>query len=297
MHVVRPAGLTLVSASEPENDAPAWSGATIYSTGQMVMHNHVVYVSSIDGNQGNDPSQELQQLEGARWIRVGATNIYKFFEGTLSTKTVGTSPLVLEVTPDRAFNCVALLNLDCTRCRIEVITSSVVQFDIELLAGPEPVNNWLDWLNSEFYVGSPRKIVPNVSGGSASTIRITIEGDAPALGELVIGKRVEIGKTRFDSSTSVRRKTFTKIETNAFGVTDVIKRAIARDVSYSVHAKRQGFEARERFLDEVDGVQVVTFAALDGWEQYINYGFITDYELPAELPDDFLFEVNTQGVS
>lgn len=297
MHVIKPVNLSLVSISEPENDAPDWLSGATYGIGSYVIRNHVVYVSSIDGNQGNDPAQEVQEMEGARWIKVSATNIHRFFEGSLSTKTTGTSPLVIEVSVDAIFNSLALLNLDCSQCTIEVITGVTSKTVATITTGAEPVSNWWDWLHTVFYRNSRRFIVPDASGYATSTIRLTIIGDAPALGELIVGRRVEIGETLLKGSTSVRRRTFTTISTNDFGLTSAKKRAIARDVTYSVHARREGFEVKERFLDDVDGVPVVTFARPDDWVQFINYGFITDYEIPADLPEDFLLEITTQGVS
>lgn len=297
MHIIKPGNLSLISISEPENDAPAWVSGTTYDIGSYVIRDHVVYVSSIDGNQGYDPAHEVQELEGARWIKVGATNTHRFFEGSLSTKTTGTSPLVIEVSVDASFNAIALFDLDCSQCIIEIITGGASKTVATINTGAEPVKNWWQWLNTVFYRNSRRFIVSGASGYATSTIRLTIIGVAPALGELIVGRRIEIGKTILKGSTSVKRRTFTTISTNDFGLTTAKKRAIARDVTYAVHAKRSGFELKERFLDDVDGIPVVTFARADAWAQFINYGFITDYEIPADLPQDFLFEITTQGVS
>ena len=297
MHVIKPVKLSLVSISEPENDAPVWVSGTPYDIGAKVIRGHALYVSSITGNQGYDPDLEIQSLEGARWIKAGATNIHRFHEGTLSTQTTGASPLIIEVGVSASFNTLALFNLECSRCTIEIITGGIARTVATINLGAEPVGNWWEWLRTAFYKNARRLIVPNASGHATATIRLTMIGDAPALGELVVGRRVEIGKTLLKGSTSVKRRTFTTITTNDFGVTTVKKRAIARDATYSVHAKRAGFEVKERFLDDVDGVPVVTFARADDWAQFINYGFITDYEIPADLPEDFLLEITTQGVS
>lgn len=297
MYIIKPVDFTLSSITEPEDDAPLWASGTTYNIGDQVIRDHNVYASTINSNTGNDPALELQELEGARWLLVGATNIYRFFDKTLSTKTAGTSPLVIEVEAGASFNSLALFNLDCSTCKIEVITGTTTTLVATLNIGAEPVNNWWDWLNTVFFKNARRFIVDTAAGFSGSTVRLTIDGPSPALGELVIGRQIKLGDTEMNQSTSVRRKTFTSIDTNAFGITTAKKRAIARDVVYRIQTERFGFEAKERFLDDVDGLRVVTFALPSEWPQFINYGFITDYEIPASMPEHFIFEITTQGVS
>lgn len=297
MHIIRPVGLELLSASEPEDDAPEWSVATTYNQGDQVIRGGNLYVSSINGNVGIDPALEVQELEGVRWVFIAATNIRRFLDGRPSTKTEGTSPLVLEVTASAHFSAVALIGLSGSETTVEVLSGGTVTDSRVIKSGFEIVDNWWDWLNTTFYSVSRRKVLSGLAGFSGATIRVTITGDSPALGLLVAGRSVKIGKTLMNDHTKVRRRTFTTIETNAFGITEATKRAVARDVTYSIDSERQGFSGVERILDDVDGVPVVTFAAANGFDELINYGFILNSEIPSNLPHNFLFQINTQGVS
>ena len=296
MQVIKPVGYALRSISEAENDAPVWGIATTYDFGDPVMQNGLVYVSSIDGNRGLDPSLEEQALVGVRWVLRGATNIRKFMDASLSTQTVGADPLVIAVTASERFTAIALFGLDTSETTIEITTGVTTKKVATIVTGAEPVGNWWDWLNTTFYASTDRLVLTGLSGFAGSVIRITISGPTPALGSLVVGRVVRIGTSIMDGSTKLRRRTFTKIDTNDFGDVTVTRRAIARDVTYAVVADRDGFGSKAQFLDSVDGVRVVTFAAI-GWEQFINYGFITDWELPANMPNNFMFEITTQGVS
>jgi hypothetical protein len=296
MQVIKPVDYSLTSISEAEDDAPVWDIATTYNFGNPVMQDGLVYVSSIDGNIGLDPSLEQQELTGVRWVLRGATNIRKFMDASLSTQTVGDDPLVIEVTVSERFTALALFGLDTSETTVEIITGATTTTVATIFTGAEPVGSWWDWLNTVFYASTDRLVLTGLSGFAGSTIRLTINGGSPALGSLVVGRVISVGKSLMDGSTKLRRRTFTKIDTNDFGDVTVTRRAIARDVTYSVVADRDGFGAKAQFLDSIDGVRVVTFAAL-GWEQFINYGFITDWELPANLPNNFMFEITTQGVS
>lgn len=296
MYIIKPVGFSLQSISEAENDAQLWNANATYSVGNWVMRDGKLYVSSISGNTGLDPLEEVQELEGARWIYVSATNIRRFFDQSLSTATEGASPLVIEVQAEAAFNALAIFGLRCSETVVELVKPGSTHEVARITSGPEPVNNWWSWLHTVFSPVTRRAVVPGIGGLAGDVVRLTLIGEAPALGELVIGRSIRIGTTLLKRSTSVRRRTFTSIETNAFGVTTATKRAIARDVTYAVRAKRQGFSAVERFLDDVDGVRVVAYGHPD-WPQLISYGYVTDYEIPAALPDDFFFDITVQGVS
>ncbi|MDO6589454.1 hypothetical protein DS901_06675 [Loktanella sp. D2R18] len=296
MNIIKPVDYALTSVSEAEDDAAVWDAATTYNFGNPVMQDGLVYVSAIDGNTGLDPSLEEQELTGVRWVLRGATNIRKFMDASLSTQTVGEGPLIIEVTASERFTALALFGLETSETTVEIITGVTTTTAATIVTGAEPANNWWDWLNTVFYASTDRLVLTGLSGFAGSTIRLTINGGSPALGSLVVGRVISIGTSIMDGATKLRRRTFTKIDTNDFGDVTVTRRAIARDVTYAIVADRAGFGAKAQFLDSVDGVRVVTFAT-DGWEQFINYGFITDWELPANMPNHFMFEITTQGVS
>lgn len=297
MFVIKPVSFALSSISELENDAPVWTAGATYNTADEVIRNGNIFVSTQDGNSGNDPDLENQDLTGARWLLRSRTNIRKFYDGGLTTATVGTTPLVIEVIPGQTFDSIALLNLKGTQTTVEVITGGTPTTIGTVTSDVEPVSDWWQWLNTIFAPNRSRVIFTDISGLGGSTVRLTIEGTTPQIGELVIGRVAKIGDTRLDAATKMRRRTFTSINTNDFGETTVTKRAIARDVTYSIVTTRDGFNTKAQFLDSIDGEKVVTYAVETGWEQFTNYGFITDWELPADVPNHFLFEITVQGVS
>ncbi|WP_138423724.1 hypothetical protein [Maritimibacter alexandrii] len=295
MKLIKPNTLTLASASEDEDDHPEWDNATTYAIGDYVIWEGFIYVSSIDSNLGYDPSDEVQALEGARWILVSATNIRKFIDGQLGTQTTGTSPLVLEVTVDAFSNAIALFGLNMTDTTIEVIVDSEVIQSTTLETSPEPVSDWWSWYNAVFFNSIRRTVIENIFAPAGATIKLTIEGSSPALGMLVVGRQYVIGRTLISDQTKARRRTYTELTTDAFGVTTATKRAIARNVTYEVKAARSTFQSIENVLDAVDGVAVVTYEATLAPE-LVNFGFLLDIEVPSNMPANFIFPVTCQGV-
>lgn len=296
MYLIRPIDLSFVSASGATADAADWDAPTVYALGARVSRLGKEYVSSISGNQSLPPENEVQEIEGARWILVGSANTMAFLDASPSVSTVGTSPLVLEAQASGRFTDITLINLQCSECLVEVIDSGDNLIGSNLFnTGAEPVSDWYAWLKTVFHKAARRHIIP-LSGGQDATIRITITGEQPSLGELFAGRAMKVGNTLFGSQTKAVRRTFTTVDTNDFGTTTIKKRASVRDVTYAIHARRENFETIEQVLDAIDGERVVSFATRDGWSHLINVGILESFSLPAELPDDLNIELTVKGV-
>lgn len=296
MKLIKPNVLTLTSASEDEDDHPAWDVATTYSIGDYVIRSGAIYVSSIDNNLAYDPALEVQALEGARWILVSATNIRRFIDGKLGTQTSGTSPLVLEVTVDAFSNAIALFGLDMTETTVEIIVDSEVIQTTSLQTDPEPVSDWWSWYNAVFFNSIRRTVIEGIFAPAGATVKLTIEGSSPAIGMLVVGRQHVIGQTLLSDQTKTRRRTYTEITTDVFGTSEATKRAVARNVTYDVRAAAAAFQSIENVLDIVDGVAVVTYEATLA-PALVNFGFILDIELPRSMPVEYIFPVTCQGVT
>lgn len=296
MYLLRPISLEFVSATGADADAAAWDSATVYGLGARVSRLGKEYVSTIAGNQSLAPENEVQELEGVRWVLVGSANSVAFLDASPSVSTTGSSPLVLEARATSRFTDITLINLQCSTCLVEVFDSgSALIGSYQFNIGAEPVADWWSWLKTVFQKSARRHII-SLSGGEDAVIRLTITGAQPSLGELFVGRAVKVGKTLFGPQTKAVRRTFTTVETNDFGTTNIKKRAGTRDITYLIHADRENFEVIEQVLDAVDGERVVTFAARNGWPQLVNVGLLEAFTLPAELPDDFKFELTVKGV-
>lgn len=296
MFVTRPIDLTFVSATLAQADAPAWDAATLYGTGDRVSRLGFEYVSVLENNVNIPPEDEMQALDGARWVLDGPVNSRAFLDGSPSRQTLGSDGLTLEVTAGARFDTIALFKVFCGRCTVEVFDSAGALKGTKTFAvGIEPITTWWGWANTVFNEFDLRQIV-KLDGVAGDTIRVTLFGPDPALGELFCGRAIQIGTTRLSAKTKAVGRTFTDITTNAFGTTDIRKRAIVRDVTYHVWTKRTGFAAIRRFLDEVEGIRVVSFAPAVARSELINVGFLEQVNLPIEVPDDFQFELTVKGV-
>lgn len=296
MRIVQPVDLALVSTNAVDDVTTQWDETVIYGQGALVVEDHVIYASSIEGNEGYRPSQEIQALTGARWVRVGMVNSRRFLDGQRSSRTEGDSPLVVEVEAQNSFNTLGLFSVSGSDVTVQLLTDAGAVLDEwSLLSGPEPVDNHWDLRNLEFHPVARRRVITNVAGYAGARVRVEITGATPQLGLLVAGRAIDVGKTLLGRETTFKRKTFTKIVTNDFGEDEVTKRATAHDVGYQVLISQEKVAVLDRIMDQIDGVRVMTYAREDRPE-LMNFGFVSMEETPVTLPDNYFIRIVNSGV-
>lgn len=119
LSVILPTQITtamLVSSTvaEPETAYPAYNSGTTYGIGDRASSTttHRVYESAKASNLAKDPT-DINNRVGSTiwWIDFAATNRWKMFDTSVSTQTIGATPLAVTLRPG-PFNCVYLAGLD-----------------------------------------------------------------------------------------------------------------------------------------------------------------------------------------
>jgi hypothetical protein len=225
------------------------------------------------------------------------TNRYAFLDGLLHTQTglVGET-IIIDVEVNATFNTIAIFALDSSHTTVEIIHGGTTTLVGDIYSGAVPVDNWWDWVNTSFFPENDRHIIQGSTGYAGSIIRLTISGATPKIGNLIVGNSLIVGETN-QEATRLKKQTYTDIKRSPFGdgVT-ITKRATARDITYGVNAKKDGFDAVFQALDELDGVPVVTYVD-EELRLLISYGFITHTDIPFNATDDFSFKIINRGIT
>ncbi|MDG1315110.1 MAG: hypothetical protein P8P29_06275 [Flavobacteriaceae bacterium] len=298
MKILRPAPLNLAESNVEENDAPLWDNEHSYSYGDEVLRRHKIYVSNTqEENIGIDPLDEDQNLVEARWLFKAPTNRYALLDDLIYTQTqTEGQTIVVELEVTTAFNTIALLNLETSHTTVEIIHGGTSTLVGEIFSGAVPVDNWWDWVNTIFHPLTDRHIFENAIGYAGSIVKLTINGATPKIGHVLIGNSITIGETN-QERTRLKKQTYTDITRSAFGDGVVVtKRATARDITYGVSAKVDGFDAIFKSLDELDGIPVVTFVSSE-LRLLISYGYITHTDIPFDAQNDFKFTIINRGIT
>ena len=126
MKIVRPLALSNsdYTTNVPENDAPAWNSGTTYAIGDQVVRLNRVYVSTEDTNLNNPPENENQNLVSAKWLDIGATNAFRFIDGTIANKTTSGSTVTISVANAAGADAIVFFGMRCSTIQVQAFNST-----------------------------------------------------------------------------------------------------------------------------------------------------------------------------
>lgn len=277
MKFIRPAPITdlvLIASSVAEADYAAWNAATTYATGQRVIRTqtHRIYESPAGGNLGKIP-----ESSPAAWVDIGPTNRWAMFDRALGTRTTAAGALTVTVAPGFV-DSVALLNVSgATGVRVTMTSGGVTVYDRTIDMGDAALlTDWFDYFFADL---APRSDVTLTDlplyGDGQLTVSLTGPG-AVSCGAMVVGQAVEIGRTLRGSRVGI--VDYSRKETNAFGVVDVVERAYARRIEVAVWVESGRVDYVAQRLAEVRATPVVWIGADGRYQSLIAYGFCKDWQ-------------------
>lgn len=309
---VRPADVlgvgTFTDCSLTENDtddAPLWA-AGAKTVGQLVRraNAHRVYECLIAHTAGASDYPEVN-LTGTtpKWLELRPTNKYAAFDTVIASQAVGTttgggdaSTLVYVLRPGKACNVAALFNLDATRVTVSVVDSAgVLRYQRTENLRLRNCRSWSEW----FFKPITRRRDFAFTGlpyYANATLVITVQkpGSVAKLGDLVVGRSEYLGEIQWEPE--VRHVDYSRVVTDAFGVTKFVKRNNAKLLSCDLFVLNEEFDETNRLL----GLYSSTALAFVGDERFqstIVLGFVQDSRAVLKDPAGSFIYVQIQGLS
>ena len=220
----------LTASNIPETDYPAWVTGTSYTTGDRVIRTvtHSVYEAVTTGVSNTAPENDPVQ-----WIRVGATNRWRPFDGSIGQDASQTGTVTYTITSPTVNDAIAFVGLIAVSVRVLIKdASAVVKYDVtrDLVDG-SGIASWLDFFSYESEYEEEQVFV-DLPLLPTYTAEITIDGGGgtAGIGEIVFGKQVILGNI-LDGS----RSGFTDYTTRTvddFGNIELIRRPTARKAEW-----------------------------------------------------------------
>lgn len=224
----------LNSSTAPEADFPAHNMAATYAVGDRCISTvtHCIYTSQKAGNIGHDPT-DINNRTGATiyWSDDEPTNRWKIFDGKSSSQTVIASPLTIVLNPG-FFNALYLGNLSAENIDVTVKDApggAVVFHYAGALENSAPAD-YYEYFFSPF---RPQQdfIVSGLNPYNTSELTITLSsvGDLVKCGLFALGDLQPLGETL--RGVEVTPKTYSYINTDAFGNNNIVRRKSAKDMT------------------------------------------------------------------
>lgn len=287
MKVIRPTFVTdanLTSSSLTENDYPAWSASTGYTTGQRVIQGHHRWESVFVGtNTGNDP---LLETDASRWLDLGATNRWAMFDQAKGSLSSGTSTIQVVLTPGR-IDSLALLDLNAKSVRVTVtiagVSTPVYDKTQSTNIGGRGIDNWYDWFFAP--IGQRTTLLfddlPSYKNG---IVTVLIDGggtSAPvACGTLLIGRMFQIGTTLSGADLGIND--YSKKDRDQFGVVTLVARPFSDSNKYSILMDSAQVDAVRNALSNLRATPTVWIGD-DGLDALQTYGFYSSFRINVAL--------------
>jgi len=270
---------------------PEWTAGS-YNKGQQVSVGTEVYEVTATTSTTDEPTAGV--AEGS-WIRVGSINRLSMFDFTIGRKTTRASPIVVEVTPGRIANALALFQIEGAAVRVEVddpVEGVLYDRTIQLVDN-SAVQSVYDFFFAPYDVATDAVFMdlPNLPGAA---VRITITGPGDvSVGEVVLGQQQRLGITSRDVSLSI--EDFSIKNEDGFGNVDIDERPYTDVVSFKVYVKAAQQKLVKRRLAE-QRAKPAFYAAAENRPETHVLGFLNNLVITRTTPIEAEMRIEVESI-
>lgn len=181
---------------------------------------HRVYESLANSNLNNPPAID----DGTKWLDVGPTNKWAAFDLLRNTATTfPSSPATIVITPGERVDAIGLIGMVADSVTVNVTVSAVSVYSYTENLSTREITNWYDYFFAPFSTKNAIALFnlpPYVNG--VLTITLTSSPGLPALGGLVLGRSVYLGRTLHD--TEAPGLNFSRVDRDEYGNAEMVRR-------------------------------------------------------------------------
>ena len=287
MRIVPPVSVSdsnLTFCNIPEDDADAWSSATDYSLGDLVMDDHIVYESILGtGNIDKKPSLN----EDTFWLKLGATNKYKAFDNRLSDKATYDDELVYTIAHAGEFvSAVAVFGLTGGTMRVQVVDpdAGTVFDETYMLLDDSGVIDWNTYFFSPVGVQRQEVLEINIPPylNASTTVTVTNTGGQAKVGQIVLGRVFDLGITEFNTTLSI--EDYSRKERLFDGSAVIVERAYSQLIDYDVKYRTETTRRLQTTLAKYRATPVVWIGTEKEEYGTIVFGYFRRFDLVIASP-------------
>jgi len=302
MKLIRPvpvADVNLLSSSVTETDYAAWSSGTTYGLGDraiyVVADTHWIVESLQAGNIGHTPTGADTDTW---WLKLGATNRWKMFDGAVQSQTTAADEIVVELSSaTNRIDSIALFNVDCASARVRVIdaTDGVVYDQTKNMVSPSGITDWYAF-SFEPIVRIRDYVFTDLPPYLNATIEVTLTdaGGTAKCGACVPGLSRTLGLTQYGVEVGILDNSVK--EQDAFGNFTILERAYSKWAAFPVLVAKTMVDELQILLAAYRATAVVVV----GSEEYgatMTYGYYTRMRTVIPYPTETVLSIEFEGLT
>lgn len=222
-----------------------------------------------------------EKADPATWVDQGYINPLRMFDGSVGSQTTADDVLEVSIKPSGGqVNAFALFNLEGANLRITMTDPDGDEYydsgEIALL-DESTIDNWWAFF-FEPYIQLPDQAITEVPPYVDGTINITVDalGSEAAIGELVMGSLVNLGRTQYGSSVGI--EDYSRKDTDQFGNFDVVERGYSNSAEYDIHIEPFQTPGIKNLLAKFRATPAVYIGSPDR-PSTIVYGYYRDFSI------------------
>lgn len=302
LQVIAPISITTAmliasNVAEPDVlDPAAWAAGTTYALGARVFlaSTHTIYESLQNGNLGNDPTAASSLTW---WVAVGATNRWRMFDNSNTSKTTRMGGLDVSIAPWQVYNTLVLLGVEgATSIRVrQTDPTDGVVFDQTIVMQAPPTR--ADWY-AYFFDPIINKTSANFdlkTYGSA-TLRIEINGiTTVGCAVAVVGRKRFLGMG-VEMGARLGIQDYSRKERNAFGDMQLVQRAYSKRADFSMLLTANEVDSAQEFLASIRTTACV-WVGSSKYGSTTIYGFYKDFDITLQYADYAACTLSLEGLT
>jgi len=297
MKLVAPTPITssnLTASNVLENDAPAWSAGT-YLLGDQVIYDHEVYEVIVSST--TDQPDVGAAASPPTWLNLGATNRYKMFDDTITTQTVNSGTIEVEITPAQIVNGLAFFGLSGNEITVVMDdpTEGEVYNQTRSLQDSSLITSWYSYFFEPISFRSDMVFL-NLPAYSTGIITVIIDAGASdaKCGEMLMGVVRNLGVTNFGTSVSIQD--YSIKSTDAFGNVIVVERPFSKRADYDVTVETAFVGSVQQVLASIRTTPTV-FVGDENRQSTIVYGFYKQFNIVISTPSISDCTIEVEGLT
>lgn len=279
----------LTSSSVAEDDAPEYDAGTSYAVDDEVIITslHSVFRSVSGSNLGNDPETD----GGSNWVMLGATNRWSAFDKQIQNAAIATSSITYTLEPGDLVTAVCLFGLIGSEATLTVTKDAEVYSYTKSLVSRPGLTGWFSWFFGAF--AQQRTVLfdnlPYLGPDAIYTITVTAPSSAVGIGQIVLGRQRNVGKTRWGAEIGI--VSASRKDRDIYLNWTIVKRATARRVKFPILVLDRAVSQVVELMRELDAEPAVWIGDSDETYGLIVYGLYFDYVHQIDLPNKSEFTV------
>lgn len=298
---------TLVSSNLTEDDHDDWSSAVSYVRGSYVISKatHTVYRSLTDANLANDPDLEFAAFSDPlitnpgvkNWVLMGATNLWRLFDGKPSQTCQSDDGITVEMTPNIAIGAVSGFNVDAANISVKVFDGENIVYDENQdLIDETGVIDALKYYTLP-YLKQTEFAFLDLPILMAGRVVVTFTGGQCSVGQLVVGGLETIGRSVTDGS-GFSIMDFSRINTDDYGNVTTVQGAAVKVSEYPIVVGTQQLQFTYEKFNKLRGGQAVVWIGPGGARVgSMTYGYFRSFSNVYQTRDYSEVSIQVQGIA